>query len=454
MKLYSVQLPYVLNAGKYFAAIRELPWAAWLDSSSRGRYDILVAQPVATLITRGMTTVITHSSGVQISASDPFELLRDQLGDHIFVDPEIPFCGGALGYWSYDLARRWINLSKHKSQADGLPDMAIGIYDWAVVVDHEKREARLLSHLQAPETEASLPEILRRLQACATVENPEGSDFRVTGAIQSNFQRSEYQAAFNVIRDYLIAGDCYQVNLAQRFCAPATGDAFRAYLKMREITPAPYSAFLNFPDAQIMSVSPERFLSVKNRQVETKPIKGTRQRGKDRQHDQLLKQDLLGNPKDRAENLMIVDLLRNDMSKSCAVGSIRAPKLFEVESYANVHHLVSTITGKLAAGKDALSLFKDCFPGGSITGAPKQRAMEIIEQLEPQPRGIYCGAIGYIGWDGNMDSNIAIRTLIYSRGEIHFSAGGGIVADSQEADEFQETLDKASGMMKLLNIYR
>lgn len=448
---YSAPLPYAANAGEYYAAIADLPWAIWLDSGGKGRYDILVAQPVATLVTRGANTEISDVTGQRQSANDPFDLLREQLGAPVPAIREMYFCGGALGYWGYDLARRWVNLSGYGSAEGSVPDMAVGIYDWAVLVDHQALEARLVSRLRAPATAKILPEILARLHKKYAKRK---QSFRISGGTHANFSRDEYGAAFAKIRDYLFAGDCYQVNLAQRFTARACGDAFEAYLVMREITPAPYSAFLNLPQAQILSVSPERFLWVQEGRVETRPIKGTRRRGIDAQSDERLKEDLRGHGKDRAENLMIVDLLRNDLSKNCAVGSVEVQKLFEVESYANVHHLVSTITGKLAAGKDALSLLRDCFPGGSITGAPKKRAMEIIEQLEPQRRGVYCGSIGYIGWDGNMDTNIAIRTMIYAQGEIHCSAGGGIVADSIEAEEYQETLDKASGMLKMFSRYR
>ncbi len=448
--LYSTPIPYSSDGSDYYAAIAELPWAIWLDSGGRGRYDILAAQPIATLVTQGQYTEISDATGLRKSAADPFDLLREQLGAPISSMPEMPFCGGAMGYWGYDLARRWIKLPQHEHRTECLPDMAIGIYDWAVLIDHQEQEARLVSRMRATETVKALPDILARLQKKDVQRK---NDFRVTGRVEANSLRSEYSAAFNKIREYLIAGDCYQVNLAQRFTASASGDALDAYLTLRQLAPAPYSAFLNLPQVQILSVSPERFLHVQNGSVETKPIKGTRQRGRDAAADEQFIEDLRGNPKDRAENLMIVDLLRNDLSKSCATGSVQVEKLFEIESYANVHHLVSTITGKLVPNRDALSLLKDCFPGGSITGAPKKRAMEIIGQLESAPRGIYCGSVGYIGWDGNMDTNIAIRTMIYVDGKIHCSVGGGIVADSNEAAEYQETLDKAAAMLGMLEQY-
>lgn len=450
--LYSTPLPYADHAGGYYAAIAHLPWAMWLDSGGMGRYDILVAQPVATLTTRAELTEINDRTGRHISAEDPFTLIRKQLGAPIPNIMDLPFYGGALGYWGYDLARRWTNLPKQPRQAaPTVPDMAVGIFDWAIVIDHHEREARLVSRLLAPETAAILPSILAHLHTPPPVRR---DDLRLTSPLCSNLSRDEYRSAFAKIQDYLHAGDCYQVNLAQRFTAGATGDALSAYLALRTLTPSPYAAFLNFPHAQILSASPERFLSVRNGKVETKPIKGTRQRGMDARQDEHLKQDLGNNSKDRAENLMIVDLLRNDLGRSCATGSVQVEKLFEVESYAHVHHLVSTIRGELAAGTDALALLQNCFPGGSITGAPKRRAMEIIAQLEPHKRGIYCGAIGYIGWDGDMDTNIAIRTLTYADNEIHFSVGGGIVADSSVEQEYQETLDKAAGIFKTLALYQ
>lgn len=446
MQSYPIQ--YASNiAERYYAAIASLPWAMWLDSGGRDRYDILVAAPIATLVTKGECTKITLGEIENTSDKDPLDLLREYLGVSVSNALDVPFCGGALGYWSYDLARRWTALPETLKVAADEPDMAVGIYDWAVVIDHQKQNARLVSQLQHSETEKTLPAILARLQKG---EATPAAKFVVSGEISASQTREEYGASFQRIRDYLIAGDCYQVNLAHRFTATAEGSALQAYLALREISPAPYAAFLNFPDVQILSASPEKFLKLNNRLVETKPIKGTRQRSEDITQDERLKEDLRNNEKDRAENLMIVDLLRNDLSKNCVVGSIVVEKLFTVESYANVHHLVSTITGELRADRDALTLLKECFPGGSVTGAPKKRAMEIIEQLEPQHRGVYCGSIGYIGWDGNMDTNIAIRTLIYSGGKIQFSVGGGIVADSNEAEEYQETLDKAAGMTKML----
>jgi len=447
---YRTPFPYPGDASACFAAIADLPWAIWLDSAGRGRYDILCAQPVATLLTHGNETIITNTEGQHRSDADPFELVWQQLGTAADPVPGIPFAGGAAGYWGYDLARRLTSLPQTAQDAEQLPEMAVGIYDWAVVIDHQEQTAQLVSHLRAQETERVLPHIQARLQQAG---NPAPGDFKVHGEIRSNLARNAYKDAFAAVQRYLFEGDCYQVNLARRYAARADGDAFLAYLELRRLSPAPYSAFLNLPHAQVLSSSPECFLQVRDGMVETRPIKGTRPRLPDPAEDARMAEDLSSHDKDRAENLMIVDLLRNDLGKSCVTGSVSVPQLFEVESYANVHHLVSTVTGRLAADQDALSLLRNCFPGGSITGAPKQRAMEIIEQLEPDRRGVYCGAIGYAGFDGGMDTSIAIRTLVHSDNEICFWAGGGIVADSVMADEYQETLDKASAMLKLLELF-
>jgi para-aminobenzoate synthetase component 1 len=260
----------------------------------------------------------------------------------------------------------------------------------------------------------------------------------------------DYLAAIARIKRYILDGDCYQVNFAQRFSVPAEGDPWEAYQGLRRINAAPFGAYLNTPDCQVLCSSPERFLRVRGGDVETRPIKGTRPRGQDPIEDLMLADALLGSAKDRAENLMIVDLLRNDLGKVCAVGSVRVPRLFEVQSFARVHHLVSTVRGRLATGRTAADLLRACFPGGSITGAPKLRAMEIIEELEPHRRGIYCGSIGYLGWDGAMDTNIAIRTMVQSEGVTRLWAGGGIVADSKPEAEYRETYYKAAALLDLL----
>jgi para-aminobenzoate synthetase component 1 len=383
-----------------------------------------------------------------LSRDDPLALVRRHLEIESASACDLPFTGGALGYFSYDLGRRFERLPVLAADDEKMPEMAVGIYDWAVVVDHRERRSWLVAQGRQAHTRARWDELVARF----SVPQPERArvPLRITAPLASNLSCEQYAAAFKRVIDYVRAGDCYQVNLAQRFAAPAAGDPWLAYQALRVINPAPYAAYINTPHGQILSASPERFLQVDSRRVETKPIKGTRPRAGHPRIDAELAMDLKVSEKDRAENVMIVDLLRNDLSKNCAAGSVRVPKLFEVESFATVHHLVSTVTGMLRQGRDALDLLRGCFPGGSITGAPKVRAMQIIEELEPHRRGVYCGSIGYVGHDGNMDLNIAIRTLVYSGGAIRFWAGGGIVADSRLEDEYQETFDKAAAMLKLL----
>jgi para-aminobenzoate synthetase component 1 len=276
----------------------------------------------------------------------------------------------------------------------------------------------------------------------------------VSGPLGTSLDTAAYAQRFARVRDYIARGDCYQVNLARRFSVAAVGDPWTLYRELRRRNPAPLAAYLNTPQVRVLCSSPERFLRVDGDRVETCPIKGTRRRSPVPEQDRLAREELLASAKDRAENLMIVDLLRNDLGRSCALGSIRVPSLFAVESFAGVHHLVSRITGRLAPGQDALGLLRGCFPGGSITGAPKIRAMEIIEELEGERRSVYCGSLFYLGFDGRMDSNIAIRTMIHDGRELVFWAGGGIVADSSCAGEAEEIAVKARAMHEVTAAFR
>lgn len=443
-------LPYFPDSAALFSIIAGQPWAVFLDSgyphSDQGRYDIIAAEPVTTLVTHGKITQINRNGLVIKSSDDPFDLVKQELLASPYEGiAGLPFNGGTIGYFSYDLARRLENLPAIADDAEHIPEMAVGIYNWAVVVDHHQRQSFLVGHDCNEQHWQSLISLFSVLPA-----KDETRCFKVTSEVKSNMDKASYTSAFERIKHYLKEGDCYQVNLSQRFVADCVGDPWVAYQLLREMNAAPFSAYLNFPDVQILSSSPERFLKLENGRVETKPIKGTRPRKAYPASDWLQIDQLRYSPKDRAENLMIVDLLRNDLSKTCKTSSVKVPALFAVESYATVHHLVSTVTGILAEGKHALDLLKSCFPGGSITGAPKIRAIEVIEELEPNRRGVYCGAIGYMGFDGNMDSNIAIRTLVHSNGTIRFWAGGGIVNDSDVEEEYQECFDKAAALLGLL----
>lgn len=447
-----VQLPYQSDSACLFAHIAHEPWAIFLDSGRTpgmdARYDILAADPFVIMVTQGAETAIHGPDGLVLSQEDPFKLLSEVLQRYPDqVSAELPFSGGAMGYFAYDLARRVETLPALAQDAEKLAQMAIGFYDWVVVVDHLAQSAWLVGQGHAASTHERWSALQKLFSEPAASES---ASFSVTSPVRSNLDVPAYASAFGRVQAYIQAGDCYQVNLAQRFSADAEGDGWAAYKALRDISPAPFSSYFNMPEAQVLSASPERFLRVQDGLVETKPIKGTRPRSRDLAEDRANAEALLSSNKDRAENLMIVDLLRNDIGKNCAIGSVRAERLFALESFANVHHMVSTVTGTLAPGHGAIDLLRGCFPGGSITGAPKLRAMEIIEELEPNRRGVYCGAIGYIGFNGNMDTSIAIRTAVYSSGKIRFWAGGGLVADSEMDKEYRETLDKASSMMQLM----
>jgi para-aminobenzoate synthetase component 1 len=459
-------LPYYHDSAGLFGRVAHLPWAMFLDSgqslnpstgmvgSLYGRYDILVAMPFATLVTRGEHTTITVAGKAEVSSDEPFELLKNFLKQFPAPQAELPFAGGAVGYFGYDLARRLEKLDDFKSP-EPIPEMMIGIFDWAIVVDHRQQCSALISNGFSEETRKNWQELCDLFEdTFLAIQN----EFKVTSQIQSNFTEDSYGEAFKRVQHYIQEGDCYQVNLAQRFYANVQGDSWIAYQLLRKVSPAPFMAFMQLPlnnqeCFQIMSDSPERFIQSVGHHVETRPIKGTRPRSSDALQDTKYSYELLTSAKDRAENLMIVDLLRNDIGKNCETGSVRADKLFQLQSFTNVHHLVSIITGKLKQTATSLDLLKGCFPGGSITGAPKVRAMQIINELEPHRRGIYCGSIGYIGFDGNMDTNIAIRTAVICKQQLSFYAGGGIVADSECEKEYTETLDKAASMTAILQYF-
>jgi para-aminobenzoate synthetase component 1 len=451
------ELPYFEDSAALFLPWAERSGSVFLDSGyphcRQGRYDILAAEPVTTLVTRGGLTEIRAQGRTTLSPDDPFTLLKRHLGTPQTGHPDLPFCGGAIGYFGYDLARRLEKLPEIAADLENIPDMVVGIHDWAVVVDHQARRSWLVGRGDSPALAARWPHLVQGFSQIQTI-GWQQTGFSVRGEVQSNLSRADYGQAFRRIQHYIREGDCYQVNLTQRFSARCVGNPWAAYQWLRVYNPAPFSAFLHYPEVQVLSSSPERFLKVRGGSVETKPIKGTRPRFANPARDRAEAEALRLSSKDRAENLMIVDLLRNDLGKNCRPGSVHVPELFAVESYATVHHLVSTVRGQLAGEHSALDLLRGCFPGGSITGAPKLRAMQIIEELEPHRRGLYCGSIGYIGFDGGMDCNIAIRTLMHSDQCIRFWAGGGIVADSDEEQEYQECHHKAAALLNLLEQFR
>lgn len=442
-----LDFPYRPDAESLFETVRDLPDAIWLDSgkprSLSGRFDIITAQPDTVLETRGLTTRIITRSAAKTTDDDPFQLAQELLASSGLTETGFsgyPFVGGLAGYFGYDLGRRIEVLPDLLPKVDGLPDMRLGHYSWALVLNHSSQKSWLCfrNHC-SPVLRA---DILNRLKNVPEQISEPG--YSTEYAFNPSMAKQDYLAAVASIKDYIGRGDCYQVNLARHFSAAFDGDSWTLYRQLRRVLPSPYSCYYRWGNSNqaALSLSPERFLKLSMGQVESKPIKGTARRGTTVEEDQQNAIELLNSAKNRAENLMIVDLLRNDLGKTCEPGSIRVPKLFALESFPNVHHLVSTVTGKLRADETALTLLRGCFPGGSITGAPKKRAMEIIEELESCRRSLYCGSIGYISDSGRMDTNIAIRTLLADGDKLHCWGGGGIVADSVADSEFQETLDK------------
>lgn len=436
-------LPYHADPSARFARVRQAPGACLLDGgrplATRARFDLFSAWPEQTF------TPHPHESGRDFFAR--CRLALQTMGYAAAPEGcELPFTGGFLGYLGYDFGRRLERLPA-QAQADlALPDAQLALYAWAVISDHAQQISWLVCHPTLPKTRHA--ELLHLFSAESEAESL--APFRVLAPFQPDQSAADYQQALARIHAYIMAGDCYQVNYAQRFRTRAEGDTWSAYQALRAACPTPFAGYLNVPKGALLSFSPERFLRVHAGHVETRPIKGTRPRGKNLQQDQDFANDLQHSTKDRAENLMIVDLLRNDIGRSCRIGSVKVPELFALESYPNVHHLVSAVTGELSENVDAFDLLAGSFPGGSITGAPKIRAMQIIDELEPTQRSIYCGSLLYLDCRGYLDSSICIRTLLIQDGHISCWGGGGIVMDSEWTSEYQESITKVRILLETL----
>ncbi len=433
-------LPYTPDSTLLFTALRDLPYAVFLDSaqpySSHGRYDIITAQP---------RYLLKEPDSQHTTKTTFFARLQQQLQQQPYTAEgahDLPFIGGAVGYFSYDLARQLERLPCIAANDLDTPEALVGIYDWGIVVDHQQRRTLLVAQAQAEQT--LINDVLQRLRKPTSIVH---NDFHCSTPLRSNLPFKQYQQAFQQIKRYIEAGDCYQVNLAQRWSAGFVGDPWQAYQRLRKVAAAPYSAYIAWENKALMSLSPEQFIHVNGHKVTTSPIKGTIARSPQAQEDKKLAHQLLHSAKDRAENVMIVDLLRHDLGKYCTMGSVHVDALCQLESFATVHHLISTISGTLKPSISTVDVLAGCFPGGSITGAPKIRAMEIIEALEPQRRSVYCGAVAYISYHQRMDSNIAIRTLLCEHDRLYCWAGGGIVHDSTCAQEYRESCLKVEKLL-------
>jgi para-aminobenzoate synthetase component 1 len=444
-----------LNWIEPIAALRYLadrPYLTFLDSAMRhevlGRYSYLACDPF------GIYTVKNGrpSWNGELLPGDPLGALRTLLDTYVQEHhPHVPsFQGGVAGFFGYDLNRTLERLPDPGWPGLGFPQSLLGFYDVVIAWDHHDSRCWIVSSgLPEQDPARRKARALRRADEFATslarVQSRHDRSRCVVNQWTSNFGRERYITAVQRVTDLILAGDVFQANIAQRFSAtlPASFDALDFYCRLRSLNPAPFAAFLRYGELVVASSSPERFLKLDGRRVETRPIKGTIARSADPEEDQTRAQALLASDKDRAENTMIVDLLRNDLSRVCCTHSVDVPVWCSLESYASVHHLVSVVTGELMDHEDAVSLLRACFPGGSITGAPKVRAMEIIAEIERAPREVYCGAIGFIGFSGCMDTNIAIRTVMIRNDMAAFHAGGGVTAMSQPEAEYEETLAKA-----------
>ncbi len=441
-----------VTADKIFTALSRNSHCFFLDSclnfSGMGRYSFLGVDPFLTL---------------KIKAKDPFSILREHLEKYKISAPKNspPFLGGAVGYLTYDLG---LILEKkirtRPKQELGLPDAAFGFYNTVVIIDHLASRIYICAS-GFPERKSSLENSLAETNLkkiynliCESISKEAENNHNPFSfghkTIESNFSKEGYIRAIKKAKEYIRCGDIYQVNLSQRFHAETNLSGIQIYQRLRSLSKACFNAYFNAGEAEILSSSPERFLSLRNNRVVTRPMKGTRPRSKNKKQDVFLKKELLDSPKDKAELMMVTDLERNDLGKVCNYDSVKVTKLRELEAYKTVYQATSTIEGKLYKDKDRIDLLRACFPGGSITGCPKIRAMEIIEELEPDRRSIYTGVLGYLSFSGDMDFNILIRTILKKDNDLYFGVGGGIVTDSDPQEEYQETLVKAKAIFKAL----
>ncbi len=461
--LLIAELPDGPPAHLVCSALQSQPHPFLLDSAMvmdhYGRYSYAGGDPFAVITSKGSQITITDHRRTTITQGDPFTALQQMMKRYALPPAEAPtpFCGGAVGYFGYDLCHFIEDLPRTTVDDIAMPDLYMALYDVIYAYDEATQVGYVLSTglpasagpKRRKQAQARAEDMIERVRSAS--EPVINSHLPATSAnLQSNFSREEYLAAVSQTKEYIAAGDIFQANISQRFQVPLQINPWELYVRLRQINPASFAAYLDYGSGQVVSASPEKFLEVSDGWVQTRPIKGTRSRGDTPEEDQRLAQELLDSEKDKAELMMILDLERNDLGRVCRFGTVRVPELTVLESYPTVHHLVATVTGQLAEGCDNIDLMRAVFPGGSITGAPKVRSMEIIDELEPTQRGVYTGDIGYLGFAGQMQLSIVIRTIIATGGNAYYQVGGGIVADSQPAAEYQETLDKGKGLAEAL----
>jgi len=468
-----------LTAPELFELIKDRPYSFFLDSGMDpqrlGRYSFLGSEPFLVMSSRGSEITLVRGQEHEVQHGNPFDAMGKLLEiyklDH--CPAPVPFLGGAVGYFSYDLRHFIERLPSTAIDDLQLPESYFAFYDTIIAFDHLERKTYLVA-TGFPETEERqrlrrarmrLEEMKAWLRAASSSQEASPHRRERLGEekfqpiqenrkvlLKSNFTPEEYIKTVDRVREYIAAGDVFQVNLSQRFEADLKIPPYELYKRLRIVNPAPFASYLNFQGVTIVSASPERFLKVQGDLVETRPIKGTRPRGRDPVEDERLAQELTHSTKDRAENMMIVDLERNDLGRVCHYGTVKVTELAILETFPTVFHLTSTVVGRLRRGKSNIDLLKATFPGGSITGAPKVRAMEIIDELEPTMRSAYTGSIGYLSFNEDMDINIVIRTFLIKEGKAYFQVGGGIIYDSDSEAEYIETLDKAKALIRALQL--
>ena len=442
------------TAFELFHAIQDEPYSFLLDSSMEseklGRYTFMGCSPFLVFKSKNQNITIEENNVIRSLIANPFDILKELMEKYKAEDrSNIPFLGGAVGYFAYDMCHNVEKLPRSAVDDVKIPDCCFGFYDSIIAIDHYRKDTYIISN-GINEKPGNLVEELKSKLGNITALSLENKQGAACSEIQSNFSKEDYLKAVQRVKDYIRTGDIYQANLTQRFKCNTEESPFSIYSRLRRLNPAPFACYMNFGEGHILSSSPERFLKIRENMIETRPIKGTRPRGRTAEEDKANKAELLSSEKDKSELLMIVDLERNDLGKVSKTGTVKVPELFYPEEYATVHHLVATVTGEMQDDINSIDVIKAAFPGGSITGAPKIRAMEIIDELEPTQRNIYTGSIGYLGFNGSIDLNIAIRTIVMKEGTAFFQAGGGIVWDSNPELEYEETLHKAKALFRTL----
>jgi anthranilate synthase component 1 len=432
-----------------------------------GRYSFLATEPFLELTAHGNRVTISSAQGKQqFDSPDPLDELRRRLGAYQAVHlPELPpFEGGAIGYAGYDVVRYVENLPNAPPDDRGLPDLSFAFYDRMVVFDNVSKALFVIAMARLDKTgddaRAAYDDACRRVdeltKRLSTPTNLPPADIPAGGepqiAWQSNVRQADFEAAVRKCVEYIRAGDVFQVVISQRLALDLACEPFEVYRTLRVVNPSPFMFFVRTPDVTLVGSSPEIMCRVVDRQVTVRPLAGTRRRGASEEEDRRLAEELLADPKERAEHVMLVDLGRNDVGRVAKFGSVKLSDVMVIERYSHVMHITSNVTGTLREGCDAFDALKACLPAGTVSGAPKVRAMQIIDELEPHRRGPYAGAVGYLDYSGNMDTCIALRTLVVQGNRAYVQAGAGIVADSDPTTEYQETLSKARGLLKAIEI--